>query len=301
MDFRLHAWRFTFRAAEPVHFPEGKSGNVLRGTFGWTFRRLACVPECTGARDCPARDSCAYARIFEPRCEEGPSGLADSPRPFVFRAAHLDGHTVPAGAAFNFDLHIFDTTLPVLPYFVRSFAEAATEGFGPGHGRSRLLGVNDALTGATLFDGRQLQQSPEPLVLALNGAATVRRLRVSFLTATELKGSSLPDFGALFARARDRVSTLRQLYGEGPLELDFRGMGERARAVRLIAFDRQDVRAERRSSRTGQTHPLGGFTGVADYEGDCGEFVPILRAAEWTGVGRQTVWGKGAIRVEAAG
>jgi len=51
--------------------------------------------------------------------------------------------------------------------------------------------------------------------------------------------------------------------------------------------------AARRSSRTGQTHSLGGFVGKAEYQGDLTEFVPYLRAAQWTGVGRQTAWGKG--------
>ncbi len=55
---------------------------------------------------------------------------------------------------------------------------------------------------------------------------------------------------------------------------------------------------QRRSSRTGQTHSIGGFIGEAEYEGDLREFVPFLRAAKWTGVGRQTVWGKGEIEVK---
>jgi len=45
-------------------------------------------------------------------------------------------------------------------------------------------------------------------------------------------------------------------------------------------------------------HSLGGFTGEAEYEGDLAEFLPWLRAARWVGVGRQTVWGKGELRVE---
>jgi CRISPR/Cas system endoribonuclease Cas6 (RAMP superfamily) len=63
-----------------------------------------------------------------------------------------------------------------------------------------------------------------------------------------------------------------------------------------------DLRAEhrvRRSSRTGQVHPWGGFTGAAEYQGDLAEFMPYLRAARWTGVGRQTVWGKGEITAES--
>jgi CRISPR/Cas system endoribonuclease Cas6 (RAMP superfamily) len=60
----------------------------------------------------------------------------------------------------------------------------------------------------------------------------------------------------------------------------------------------RQVEIVRRSSRTGQIHPIGGFIGEAEYEGDLTEFVPYLRAAQWTGVGRQTVWGKGQVRVE---
>jgi hypothetical protein len=60
----------------------------------------------------------------------------------------------------------------------------------------------------------------------------------------------------------------------------------------------RQVEATRRSSRTGQLHGIGGFVGVAEYEGQLGEFIPYLEAAQWTGVGRQCVWGKGELRLE---
>ena len=133
------------------------------------------------------------------------------------------------------------------------------------------------------------------------GARWTGRLRVEFLTPTEVKGGeqvlARPEFLTLLARARDRVSALRGLYGEGPLPIDFRGSNARAARVRMTRCELQHVPGERRSGRTGRVHPLGGFVATAEYEGDLGEFVPFLRAAEWTGVGRQTVWGKGAIRV----
>jgi hypothetical protein len=60
----------------------------------------------------------------------------------------------------------------------------------------------------------------------------VRCIRVRFVTPTELKsGNELvarPEFGILAARIRDRISSLRAMYGPGPLEIDFRGFGERA-------------------------------------------------------------------------
>jgi hypothetical protein len=60
----------------------------------------------------------------------------------------------------------------------------------------------------------------------------------------------------------------------------------------------QMVEAERVSKGTGQRHSIGGFTGLAEYEGPVAEFLPYLEAARWTGVGRQTVWGKGEIAAE---
>lgn len=49
------------------------------------------------------------------------------------------------------------------------------------------------------------------------------------------------------------------------------------------------------------SHPLGGVTGWVEYEGELGEFLPYLRAATYTGVGRQTVWGHGRLKVEKLG
>ena len=42
--FRLYPLRFSFVARESVHFPPGKSANILRGAFGSIFQRIACVP-----------------------------------------------------------------------------------------------------------------------------------------------------------------------------------------------------------------------------------------------------------------
>ena len=117
-----------------------------------------------------------------------------------------------------------------------------------------------------------------------------------FLTPTELKSEGgvveRPEFPILFARIRERLMALRTFYGPGSSDI---GWPANAAEIRMTRCDIAWRKAERRSSRTGQRHPLGGFTGEADYEGDLAAFLPYLRAAWWTGVGRQTVWGKGVI------
>jgi hypothetical protein len=285
--FDLQSFRFHFTARDSIYFPAGQPGNILRGAFGSVFRQIACAPDCPGARECEHRATCAYARIFEPAAvAKGPSGLSDWPRPFVFRAAHLNGTTIPPEKEFWFDVNFFDTRDPPVQHFVLAFRELAHAGLGPGRGRAELTSA---------------EHLPNVSILLDHAPADVPRLRVEFKTPTELKGGDRPEFGVLFARSRDRISTLRALYGSGPLEIDFRAMGERANMVQMTRCELRHVDAERRSSKTGQVHGIGGFVGVAEYEGELGEFVPYLEGARWTGVGRQCVWGKGELRVEIMG
>jgi len=216
----------------------------------------------------------AYARWFSPNTNEGPSGLRDSPRPFVFRASHLDGATIAAGERFHFGINVFETREPIVDLLIQAFEER----FGP----------------LDRIEGKEVLRLPlEP------SAERVAQIRVRFLTPTEIKGCDRPEFGALLARIRDRTSTLRALYGSGPLDINFRMLAGRADGVKMIKCRIERVNAAKRLSRsTGQTHSLGGFVGDAEYEGDLAEFIPYLEIARWTGVGRQTVWGKGEIAWE---
>jgi hypothetical protein len=260
VNFQLEACRLHFSARRELRFPPGMAGNVLRGALGHALLE-------TGAQD--------YARIFAPAAPgSGPSGLADLPRPFVLRAAALDGRAFQPGERFCFGLHLFDTHNPPIDNFIRAFAHWA--------------------------DFISVERTP--ISVNLNASSdSISRLRVQFQTPTELKVNGAigkSDFPVLLGRARDRVSTLRSLYGDGPLELDFRALADRARSVTTVRSELRQVTVARRSGRTGQRHGIGGFVGFAEYEGDLAEFVPYLEAAHWTGVGRHCTWGNGEICTE---
>jgi hypothetical protein len=186
--------------------------------------------------------------------------------------------------------------LSVVSAFAGVFDRLAHSGLGPGRGRAVLESRAD------LSEDGQERSSPErsPAIevslLPGSGDMAVRSVRILFQTPTELKpDGDIRNFGTLFARARDRIGTLSTLYGDGPLSVDYQSLGQRASAVRLVNDHLMYHEADRRSSRTGAVHGVGGFTGEATYEGDVAEFLPWLRAAYWTGVGRHTVWGNGVI------
>lgn len=205
------------------------------------------------------------------------------------------------GAEFHFNVNLFDTEADVTGCLIRAFAQLAREGLGPDRRKVELVSVQQLDQQgryAAVIDDRPAP----PLELSLAPQKEpVTRVRIRFVTPTELKSGQQiaiePEFGILAARIRDRISTLQDLYGSGPLGIDFQGFRDRASRVRMTHCELRRFDVKRRSSRTGQVHPIGGFVGEAEYEGDLAEFLPYLRAAKWIGVGRQTVWGKGEIEV----
>lgn len=212
--------------------------------------------------------------LFRPVLRSGPSGLRNPPRPFVLHASHLDGVVVAPRERFFIDLAVFTENAEPFRAALESLGKFAA---GP-------AALEDFNTQRILLDLSPRDSAP-------------RRIRVRFLTPTELKGGAA-EFSVLMARLRDRISALRSLYGAGPPAIDFKRFLDSARQARSLGCEIRHVAARRQSSRTGQTHPLGGFTGQADYEGDFRAYLPWLEAAQYTCVGRQTVWGHGRLAVE---
>lgn len=188
-----------------------------------------------------------------------------------------------AGEEFSVRVNLFDTRAETVGMVEAAMARMGEAGMGPGRGRAAMEEMKT--------EAVALGFEPE--------AGGWRRVIVQFLTPVELKGSEdgRPEFGVLAARLRDRTSALARFYGDGAWEADFRGFGERARGVRTVRSELMRTEAARRSSRTGQVHGIGGWVGEVEYEGEMGEFLPFLRAGRWTGVGRQTSWGKGELGV----
>ena len=280
--FEFYRLRYHFEALGTLSFPPGGSANLVRGALGECLDRMGPEAAC----------------LFRPKPRR-PSGLRLAPLPFVLRTLPLDGQGIAPGERFSIDVHVFEWRVSVLGYFQEAFEMIAAQGLGQGRGQARLVKVETLdLEGKSAAAGFRCVAPLDPE----GGAISTVTLR--FLTPTELKAQGhvvdQPEFRHVFARLRDRIATLSAFYGRGPLALDFRALGARASAVGLERSNLTWEYASRKSTRTGRTHPLGGFTGTVEYRGPLAEFLPWLCAAQWVGVGRQTVWGKGDMRVVKA-
>ncbi len=268
--FVIYPLRLQFRVVDPIRFPALLSANVFRGAYGQLGLGTFVTPEST--------DSSTY---------HSAAGSACRPTPYIFRTRHLDGLWFDSGQRFQVDVHLFTLAFDLAERFSDAFARCATAGLGPLRSRVVLESVNER----------------SPVRISLSPLHPhVRNTRITFVSPTELKHNGViveqPPFHVLFTRACGRIDTLQSLYGPEPLEIDFRALREEATQVRLEQHELSHVEKRRRSSRTGQVHPLGGFVGFADYAGCLYRFLPYLQVAQWTGVGRQTVWGKGEITID---
>lgn len=225
--------------AEPLKLPADNKGNTIRGAFGTAFRRLACLPQCPSAQQCPLDGArydgapvCPYRAVFEPPppVEAGRlSGNQDAPRPFVFEPPPDPRTAYEAGEAFEFGLTLLGRGVGYLAYFILAFREVAAAGFGLNRARCLLERVetapwDDGVPEVVYSSRDQVMHSPRKMALgnylshrvdALGGADAIRqasRVRMSFLTPTCLKHEGevvrQPQFHQIFKRARDRINAL---------------------------------------------------------------------------------------------
>jgi hypothetical protein len=337
IGLRIGVFRFSLAPMQPLAVPAVNKGNMLRGGFGHAFRRLCCIPQCLDTNTCPLATSCPYKAVFAPSPPPGADRLSknqDIPRPFVFRAPQTQQTRFDTGERFQFDMVLIGRALDFLPYFVLSFRELAAEGLGLNRAKCTLEKVEEidialvsraAVASVDDADPQRLIYSTEDHIFRAtestsadewintrvqqllngNGNGAAQRVTIRFLTPTFLRADGevvrQPEFHQLFKRLRDRINALGAFFGDGPLDVDFRGLGERAEKVRTVSAQTNWVDRFRTSSRTHDRHELSGFVGDATYEGELAEFLPWLALGELAHVGKHTAWGNGWFEIEAGG
>ncbi len=143
------------------------------------------------------------------------------------------------------------------------------------------------------------------------------RLKLRFVTPLLLKsGSGLspdgqripaeevrdrPPFGVILRRLRDRASALCTFFSEPWRHPDFASLGTLADTVNLVESRTEWLTRDRRSTRTGQHHDIGGLLGHALYEfpdhDTLTTLAPLLKLAEFLHVGKHAAWGNGSVRI----
>lgn len=296
--------RYRFQAVftGPAILPPYK-GSTFRGVFGTALKKVTCTLRHQECGTCILRQTCAYARVFEPG---GAPGQPTPPHPFVIEPPLTPATNFQPGDAFDFGLLLFGWANDYLPYFIYALEEMGRLGVGKkiagARGTFQLLQVQAA--DEVIYETQErILRKPQLTRLELTPppAPPVREITVELLTPLRLKfrntlRAELP-FHLLIRGTLRRVATLNQCFGAGEPPLDYRGLVARAEQVELAAADLRWHDWRRYSNRQDQAMLMGGITGWATYRGELTEFIPLLEYAAQVHLGKATTFGLGQLRL----
>jgi hypothetical protein len=309
-------YRFELKLSEQADLPH-YLGGMLRGGFGFTFKRLVCMQRHLKQCDnCVLLHTCAYPAVFQPAPPPDAGVLTNHDRipvPYVLEPPARRKVPWQAGESLPFGLVLIGEGSTYLPYFVLAFQQLGREGLGRSCSQAELSGVLTAAhagssevalwqAGSLRRDWKTVGLQHAPEMLNTNGTCT--SITVGYQTPTRLKYRGLylekaPPFHVLFRALLRRVSSLSYFYAGRPWDIDYRGWIEKAKQVRIDTADVRWQDWDRYSTRQQQYMNLGGVVGTVTYTPsldlgtDLGPFLPLLRLGELIHVGKGTSFGNG--------
>lgn len=308
---QLARFRLELVAREPLVLPPYK-GSTLRGGFGAAFKRVVCALREQDCPRCLVRHTCVYSYVFETPPPEDARMMRKypvAPHPFVIEPPLEPKEEYHPGGTLSFGLVLIGRAIDYLPYFIYTFEELGRMGLGWKRGRfglERVWALDPGGGEESIYDGQSKSLSGaiprfgpgEPFSLPSNPW----EVRLLFLTPTRIKyqGRLLLEleFHILVRNLLRRISLLSYFHCGRELELDFRGLVDRARAVETVRRELHWYDWERYSGRQGTRMRLGGFLGQAVFRGELAEFFPLLFWGQWVHVGKGTGFGLGQYRIE---
>ncbi|MBK8252411.1 MAG: CRISPR system precrRNA processing endoribonuclease RAMP protein Cas6 [Polyangiaceae bacterium] len=315
----LFRYRVTFQLKKPLLLDPVRRAILWRGAFGYVFRSLVCHDLQLDCKACPALGACPYPRVFA--AEIPPNRpqilrLADPPRPFILTDPFPMAPALPADEPLALGLTIVGSAIADLPYLIVTLRQLGEAGLGAERVPFQLLSIHPI--SSLGVPAQPLFQAPSQHIATHNlpttaadlmrpGDGQVHRVKVHFLTPTELKGdytayghgNSAPTFGTLIRRIQGRASALATFFGSAPFTYPFQHVAALADTVHTHHAEMRHRGVIRRSARTRQTHPVEGLVGTVIYQGEAvGTLMPLLRLAEVIGVGKHATFGNGKIGVE---
>jgi hypothetical protein len=315
MTLPLARYRFTFRMAEALRLPD-YAGSLLRGQFGASLRRLACMTGDDTCHRCPLRPTCPYAALFEapPPAAHAMQNFSHIPNPYVIEPPPFGTRHIAAGDALQFSIVLIGHAVDQLNLVSLALQRAAEGGLGRERARGALEVIEwqdgTAPTEPMPFvpvwqagDGAIAAHDARITPLHVEAGRAHSRVTLAIHTPMRLQHQGRP-LGVdaltprkLVADLLRRITLLAEFHAGRPALIDD--------AVALVRHaetlsQRPTLRWldwSRFSSRQRREMTLGGVVGEWVLEGELAPLMPWLRLGQWLHVGKNATMGMGHYRL----
>lgn len=306
-------YRYTFRIAQRLTLPPF-AGSLLRGQFGASLRRVACMtgaPNCAG---CSLRQTCPYSLVFEAPAPASHSmqNFSHVPNPYVIEPPPFDTREVAAGGVLQFCVVLVGDALRQLPLITFALQKALARGLGAD--ATRACGELEEVawqrgpdwqnpehfSAIWQLDDAALAAHPTTAPPPPNGGGNLR-LQLHTPMRLQHQGRALRaeelSPRKLLADLLRRLSLLAEFHAAQPALIeDARALV--SHAENLGHHGKLHWRDwSRYSSRQQQEMTLGGVVGEWQLEGDCAPLLPWLWLGQWLHVGKNATMGMGQYRL----
>lgn len=290
-------------AEEPIRMP-GYPGSTLRGAFGYALRQCVCPVGQENCRSCVIKNECIYSYIFETPPPEDAEILRKYPfvpHPFVLEVPLRPKGIYRPGSELRFGMTLIgERAAEYLMYVVSAFAEMGRKGLGRGRGRFSVKQIFSCTAEGNPVETKEMLSFEDAEALARG--YPLDRLTLEFLTPVRIRyRRSLCDdlqFHVLIRNLLRRISGLLYFHCDQHPELPVREMIRRAESVRVVRNQTRWHDWSRYSGRQKRQVKMGGVVGRMSYEGDIGEFLPLLVLGSWVNLGKGTSLGLGSLRIK---
>lgn len=297
----LVRYRFEFRVSASVMLPE-YAGSTIRGAFGRSLRRTACMTHMSDCKSCPLYRTCPYTMVFEtpPPAEHSLQKFSQIPNAYVIEPPHWGRHVYDVGEKLVFHMILFGRARSCLPLVI--FALQKAFAYDVGHGRAELLGVYEeaARGGALLYSAGMKEVASHDLCTEVAVPAG-NEIGIRLETPLRLQQNGVPlgpermtAKGFLSALLR-RTALVLEFQCGSPLALDFGKLTAASESVDLT-MDLGWKDWTRYSSRQNRKMSLGGVVGEMNFRNVPAAFRILLAAGQYVHAGKNATFGLGKLR-----
>ncbi len=310
--FQVNQLHITCQVQTPIRLNEHK-GSAIRGALFYALRGTAypnapwsgfCANKAAAnCFECPVSGVCPVMRLVSTLDEAGVHGH-QAPRPYIINPPLEPQTAYAAGERLCFDLLLAGDAADLFPYVVLALDRLGHEGLGarvadgagpPRRGAAQIIRIDAVhpLTGETAAvlrpNDRMVNVPTLPVTHADVLAAADRLpqagdLTLHFITPMRLVDQkqlvNVPYFRPLFHRLIERIKSLVENFGGGPVPYEIRELRDLADGVALVENHTSWLDLRGYSTRLERQQVIGGLVGRATY-----------RATDWTPFRPWLVWG----------